>query len=507
MPKKKITEEAMREIPERPEAEETAVSAGIPPEDAVQDGTAAVEGTEDVLREEEKEQPDGGEPEIGQSFLQSSSQEDEAPEDLSVWEPDEHASGSMEKSEAVPEAEPGSADESGSMPEYEPEEMNGRDTEPEAMPKGTEIRTSEDPYDIDSPAAVSERSLPDTTESEHIPDGNYGETDSSAAVSGSPAQRAGEVRLASTGESDGDRPENQSAGDERRAFYDLDFNELDRDLSPEQRQEWNSIYASYRGRNAMSGTIVGIDRHRLRVRDRKTGEMTSQQLYCAIVIPFRVRILIPETELWMRGEERPDYVIRNLAGAKIDFVIIHVDREAGFAVGSRRLALPSRRYYFSAQPSMNSPGSRVNCEVLVVGPRRCLVSCHGYDMDLSQRELSYTAIPDLREIYHSGQNLNCVVKAFDREAGRLSISVKETVPNPYDGAAFRHPVQSHRQGVIAGKYGGGVFCNLPDGVTVMCSYSFHYDDSAFHSGDRVMLIIQRYDDRKKQIYGKIVAKC
>ena len=52
-----------------------------------------------------------------------------------------------------------------------------------------------------------------------------------------------------------------------------------------------------------------------------------------------------------------------------------------------------------------------------------------------------------------------------------------------------------------------MFCNLPDGVTVMCSYSFHYDDSAFHSGDRVMLIIQRYDDRKKQIYGKIVAKC
>ena len=73
-------------------------------------------------------------------------------------------------------------------------------------------------------------------------------------------------------------------------------------------------------------------------------------------------------------------------------------------------------------------------------------------------------------------------------------SVKETAPNPYDGAEFRHPVQSHRQGVIAGKYGGGVFCNLPDGVTVMCNYSFHYDDASFRSGDRVMLIIQRYDD-------------
>ena len=26
---------------------------------------------------------------------------------------------------------------------------------------------------------------------------------------------------------------------------------------------------------------------------------------------------------------------------------------------------------------------------------------------------------------------------------------------------------------IAGKYAGGVFCNLPDGAIVMCRYSFH----------------------------------
>jgi len=302
-------------------------------------------------------------------------------------------------------------------------------------------------------------------------------------------------------------PNERAQEDERKTFYGLDFNELDRSLSPEQRQEWNSIYASYRGHSVMTGTVVGVDRHRLRIRDQKTGEMTSHSLNCAIVIPFRVRILIPETEMWTQEEERPGFVLRNLPGAKIDFVIVHVDREAGFAVGSRRLALSSRRYYFSTRPTLCAPGSRVSCDIMVVGPRRCLVSCHGYDIDLTQRELSYSAVPDLRDVYHSGQTLNCIVKGYDRENGRLAISVKETVPNPYDGAEFRHPEHSHRQAVIAGKYGGGVFCNLPDGVTVMCNYSFHYDDADFRIGDRVMLIIQRYDDEKKQVYGKIVAKC
>lgn len=58
-------------------------------------------------------------------------------------------------------------------------------------------------------------------------------------------------------------------------------------------------------------------------------------MYCAIVVPYRVRIMIPETEMWEEGEERPDYVLQNMVGAKIDFIIIKVEREAGFAVGSR----------------------------------------------------------------------------------------------------------------------------------------------------------------------------
>ena len=464
MPKKKIVEEEPLETVDRPGAEDAAATTDMPVAESTANEAAD-------LPPEEKKPPSSWDDTPSQDAFPPSLTGEDTPDIVSVNLLD------------GPEQEGPGKPESGAVQEsYAQEDTDGIDREEAAAgekPEAKNVAGEEEPGSKSVGLSLSE------------------ETNVAAApVVEPPATRSSE-----------EIQKERTPGEERRAFYNLDFNELDRDLSPEQRQEWNSIYASYRGRNAMSGTIVGVDQHRLRVRDRKTGAMTSQQLYCAIVIPFRVRILIPETEMWMKGEERPGFVLRNMPGAKIDFVIIHVDREAGFAVGSRRLAMPSRRYYFSMQPNLNAPGSRVSCDVLVVGPRRCLVSCYGYDVDLSQRELSYTAIPDLREVYHSGQALDCIVKTYDVEDNRLSISVKETIPNPYDGAAFRHPVQSHRQGVIAGKYGGGVFCNLPDGVTVMCSYSFHYDDSAFRSGDRVMLIIQHYDDKKKQIYGKIVAKC
>ncbi len=83
-------------------------------------------------------------------------------------------------------------------------------------------------------------------------------------------------------------------------------------------------------------------------------------------------------------------------------------------------------------------------------------------------------------------------------AEKLVISVKETNPNPFDGAELRHPEGSRRQAEIAGKYAGGVFCNLPDGVVVMCSYSFHYDDASFAIGDKVIVMLQRYDFGKSR---------
>ena len=286
----------------------------------------------------------------------------------------------------------------------------------------------------------------------------------------------------------------------------MDFNALDRDLTAEERQEWNSIYASYRGRSALTGTIIGVDPLHISVRNKETGEMERKTMYCAIVVPYRVRVVIPDTEMWEREQARPDFVLQNMVGATIDFIIIKVDRENGVAVASRRLAARSQRYFFAHRDSLNRIGAQVKCRVLSVGPRRCLVECYGHDINLTQRELRYTAIPDLREEYHPGEELDCVVTGFDPEKDDLQISVKATQSNPFDGAEQRHPVGSRRYATIAGKYGGGVFCNLPDGTVCMCNYSYQHEDSDFMVGDTVIIVVQRFETEKRQMYGKIMSK-
>ena len=99
-----------------------------------------------------------------------------------------------------------------------------------------------------------------------------------------------------------------------------------------------------------------------------------------------------------------------------------------------------------------------------------------------------------------------MVTSYDPGTDELEISVKALESNPFIGADQRHPVGSRRLAVIAGKYGGGVFCNLPDGTVCMCNYSYQHEDSDFLVGDHVMLIVQRFDHEKLQMYGKILTK-
>ncbi len=293
---------------------------------------------------------------------------------------------------------------------------------------------------------------------------------------------------------------------ERQQFFGMDFNELDRDLTTAEQQEWNSIYASYRGRSALSGTVIGVDAHSISIKNPETNQVEQHTMYCAIVVPYRVRVVIPATEMWEPGQERPNFVLQNSVGATIDFIIIKVDRENGFAIGSRRLALRAQQHFYAHRPALRQIGARLTCRVISVGPRRCLVECNGYDINLTQRELRYTAIPDLRDEYHPGQELECVVKGFDLADGRLKISVKETQANPFDGAELRHPVGCRRQAVIAGKYGGGVFCNLPDGTVCLCNYAYQHEDGDFKVGDTVIIVIQKFENHRKQMYGKILYK-
>ncbi len=112
----------------------------------------------------------------------------------------------------------------------------------------------------------------------------------------------------------------------------------------------------------------------------------------------------------------------------------------------------------------------------------------------------------MRNEYKPGQLCKAKITEYDPKNGIISISIKEVNPNPYIGAKHRHPPGNPRKAVVSGTYGGGVFCRIADGTTVLCSYSPERIKEGIFIGDTVKLVTNRFDDERMLVFGYIVAK-
>ena len=287
-------------------------------------------------------------------------------------------------------------------------------------------------------------------------------------------------------------------------FNELNLAEMDKDLTAEERAEWQAIYASYRSGSVMRGEAAGVDYHEFEFVPEGKKRAVKQKLRCMIIISYRIKVIIPETEMFLISVPEGGYILHSMCGAKLDYVITYVDRENNFAVASRKLALEKMQ---KASNRRNISDRIIDADVVSVGRNVCLLNYGGYDVLLRQRDINYTMVSDIREIVHTGEVRKAKVKEFVPEEGILKLSIKETMPHPFDGVETRHPVGSTRVATVVGKYGGGVFCRLSDNAPdVLCSYDTMHYDGDFQLGDRVEILIKRLNYEKKLIYGKMLRK-
>ena len=137
-------------------------------------------------------------------------------------------------------------------------------------------------------------------------------------------------------------------------FKNLDLTELDKDLSEEQQKEWNAIYASYRAGSILTGRVVGIDTNTITLPNKETGEPERVAINCLVVISYRVKVLIPEQQVWFDEKtSRPEHVLRSMTGAIIDYVITGIDRENDCCTASRRTGCIIRSNYVREKYSHN----------------------------------------------------------------------------------------------------------------------------------------------------------
>ena len=173
------------------------------------------------------------------------------------------------------------------------------------------------------------------------------------------------------------------------------------------------------------------------------------------------RAFCPYSQIALRRIENPEALI----GTRLIFQISEYAENGRNIVVSRRALLEEeqRRLKDEAQAAI-SEGMTVNGTVTSVQDYGAFVDIGGLEGLIPVSEIAWSRVKDVRDVLSVGQQLKVVIKSIDKEKERISLSIKDTLADPWETVPDRFPEGSFHSGTVARLDTFGAFVTLSDGV-------------------------------------------
>lgn len=157
--------------------------------------------------------------------------------------------------------------------------------------------------------------------------------------------------------------------------------------------------------------------------------------------------------------------LTHLVGESMNFKIIEVDIHKRRVVISRRKAIEEESAS-RLQETMAAlgEGSVVHGIVRRLTDFGAFVDLGGIDGLLHVSEMSWGRIKHPSEVMHVGDELDVKVLSVNKENGRISLGLKQVLPNPWEVAAARYPIGSIVTGKVVRFTRFGAFVEIEPGI-------------------------------------------
>lgn len=151
-------------------------------------------------------------------------------------------------------------------------------------------------------------------------------------------------------------------------------------------------------------------------------------------------------------------------------------------------------------------GDRVKGTVTSLRDFGAFVSIGAVDGLLPISEVSWSRVKDLSEVLSVGEEVEVVVKSIDWEKQRISLSLKDTLVDPWEEAASAFPEGSYQQGKVARLAPFGAFVTLASGVDGLIHISklgggkrIQHPKEVLSEGQDVEVKVEAVDKEAKKI--------
>ncbi len=205
---------------------------------------------------------------------------------------------------------------------------------------------------------------------------------------------------------------------------------------------WDNLEKAYRERLMISGRVLG----------RTKGGLS---------VDVGVQAFLPASHV----DERPIHNLDSLVGQDIPVKLVKLNRRRGNVVVSRKLAVEeevtARR---SAALEVLEEGAVVTGVVKNLTDYGVFVDLGGIDGLLHVGDMSYGRVNHPSELFSEGDEVTVKVLKLDKNRERISLGLKQLVPDPWETISERYAIGSHVVGRVVSITDYGAFVELEPGV-------------------------------------------
>lgn len=251
---------------------------------------------------------------------------------------------------------------------------------------------------------------------------------------------------------------------DRKEFLDLDGNVTVKDGDTIAAYFLSSSHGEMRFTTRLGGSATGSaqleDAWRSGVPVEGLVEKEIKGGY-EIKLGGTARAFCPFSQIALRRVDNPE----SLIGTRLAFRITDYAENGRNIVVSRRALLEEeqRRLKEEAQAGITE-GMTVTGTVTSLQDFGAFVDIGGLEGLIPMSEIGWTRVNDVREVLSIGQKLQVVIKSIDQEKDRISLSLKDTLSDPWDQVLERYPEGSFHSGTVSRLAPFGAFVTLGDGV-------------------------------------------
>ncbi len=247
---------------------------------------------------------------------------------------------------------------------------------------------------------------------------------------------------------------------------------------------WDNLEKAYREQLLVSGLVLG-------------------RIKGGLSVDVGVKAFMPASQIDVRPVHNPEIFI----GQHIPVKIVKLNRRRGNVVVSRKLAVEDEQNARkSATLEAIEEGAVLTGVVKNLTEYGAFVDLGGIDGLLHVSDMSYGRVNHPSEVVNVGDEITVKVLKFDREKERVSLGLKQLLPDPWETVAERHPVNSRVVGRVVSITDYGAFVELEPGVEALIHISemtwsrrMKHPSKVVKPGDQVEAVVLAVQPKEHRI--------